>query len=782
MPINLLEKAGEFVNLPLHTFADALPYNDTFPYQQVASLEYIIEYLEEKKKQQATGTSLKIQSAIIAEMKMVQAQLYRGEEEKVWEELSGLLEILFPEFLEGNSFGFASLPFARSFVYETPGMRSFQDNERYSITLQKTPVAGWADSAVVQAGGLILNTFYNQQFDFSLSAVFAIRDHATGLVKYKRLQASNDYFRIKPLKPLPALSPATIKMLLQNFDNSELWLQHLPPSHFSFEGIVFGRMMDVTASEVNVRLKDRLLNPDAVGNDPHELISFIEQEVRNYLSMPRLKFGLFQLPGSFSEAVNFRGSLLEGEDFLNKESAFSVLYLTPIQAQHPCIVEDLNEAQDKGPIEEQLLKAGYRGIITAPLVDERKKTIGVIELASPVPNQINAFTLLHMKGLFSLFNSGFSRFRRQWLEQINQVIQEKFTTIHHSLYWKFERVAADYLRANRKHNLGKVVFQDLIPLYGQADIIASTYSRNRAAHQDLMANFQLLQQVLKSCKENLNLHLLDNYLVQTESYLDKLQQDYSAADEPVMTSFLTEEVHPFLRLIKQQQALQNEEPIEEYFNHLHPEADTVYGLRQQYDDSLQLLNLELGQYLEREEKAMQQILPHYFSMFKTDGIEYNIYLGQSILQKGTFSDYHRKNFELWQLQCMIGITRMSERLQNQLPMPLKTAQLIFAYGSPISIQFRMDEKQFDIEGGVNISYEILKKRIDKAVIESTGERLTQAGKIAVVYLNKREHKKYMDFLTYLAQKGYLEPEIESFQLAPLQGVNGLKALRAQVTP
>jgi len=780
MSTNLLEKAGEFLNLPLRTFADALPYNAAFPYRRVATLAHIIEYLE-RKKEHARGASLTIQSSIIAEMKLVQARLQDGADEQVWNDLSDLLEILFPEFLEGNTMGFASLPFAREFIYETPGMESFQNNERYNLQLQKTPVASWASSAVIQAGGLILNTFYGQQFDFSLSDVFAIEDQENKLVQYKRLQASTDYFQIKPLKPLPQLSGRDLQSMLENFDRPDLWLHHLPASHFSFEGIVFGRMMDVTASEVNARLRERLLNPDTAESEPEKLLPFIQYELRNYLAMPELRFGVYQLPGSFSDAVDFRGSLLGVGEEVVKAVKNCPLYLRAIRQQHPGIVENLAEYGERGVVEQRLQSAGYRSLIVSPLIDERQRTIGLIELASPIANQMNAFTLLRMKGLFSLFNSGFSRFRRQWVEQVNQVIQDKFTTIHQSLRWKFEEAAADYLRAGRKQNLPTVAFKDLIPLYGQADIIASTYTRNQAARADLKANFELLLHTLRICSQHLNLHLLENYVTQAEAHLDQLEQRFSAADEPVMASFVAEEVHPFLQQLRQQYTDQVAEAIGAYFDQLNPTVGMVYDERRKYDESLQILNLELGQYLEREEKTMQKILPHYFNLYKTDGVEYNIYLGQSILQKGSFSDYHRKNFELWQLQCMIGMTRMVGQLQHRLPMPLQTAQLIFAYGSPISIQFKMDEKQFDVEAGVNASFEILKKRIDKAVVEGSGERLTQPGKIAIVYLQARDHPKYLNFLTYLSRKGYLEEEIEHFTLAPLQGVSGLKALRAKVT-
>ena len=92
----------------------------------------------------------------------------------------------------------------------------------------------------------------------------------------------------------------------------------------------------------------------------------------------------------------------------------------------------------------------------------------------------------------------------------------------------------------------------------------------------------------------------------------------------------------------------------------------------------------------------------------------------------------------------------------------------------------MDEKQFDVDGAYNVRYEILKKRIDKAVVKGTGERLTQSGKIAIVWLQESDKQEYMEYLQYLLQKGYINEEIEDLELEKLQGAEGLRALRVTV--
>ena len=74
----------------------------------------------------------------------------------------------------------------------------------------------------------------------------------------------------------------------------------------------------------------------------------------------------------------------------------------------------------------------------------------------------------------------------------------------------------------------------------------------------------------------------------------------------------------------------------------------------------------------------------------------------------------------------------------------------------------------------------MKKRIDKALIKGSDERLTQPGKIAIVYSQSREAQEYQDYIAYLQAAGELTEEIETLVLEDLPGAQGLQALRVTV--
>ena len=116
----------------------------------------------------------------------------------------------------------------------------------------------------------------------------------------------------------------------------------------------------------------------------------------------------------------------------------------------------------------------------------------------------------------------------------------------------------------------------------------------------------------------------------------------------------------------------------------------------------------------------------------------------------------------------------------QMTKPLETTQLIFIHSSSIDISFRDDERRFDVEGAYNIRYQVIKKRIDKVRIKGSGERLTQPGKIALVYFNAKSAEEYVGYIRYLQGKNTLQDNLEYLDLEELQGVAGLKALRIGV--
>ena len=129
---------------------------------------------------------------------------------------------------------------------------------------------------------------------------------------------------------------------------------------------------------------------------------------------------------------------------------------------------------------------------------------------------------------------------------------------------------------------------------------------------------------------------------------------------------------------------------------------------------------------------------------------------------------------------MASIAVATHALLTEIPGQLETTQLIFVHSNPIDISFRKDERRFDVEGGYNIRYQVVKKRVDKVHLRNSSERLTQPGKIGVIYFNEKEAEEYLEYVHYLQEKGVLNDDLEHLELEELQGVSGLKAFRVGV--
>jgi hypothetical protein len=120
------------------------------------------------------------------------------------------------------------------------------------------------------------------------------------------------------------------------------------------------------------------------------------------------------------------------------------------------------------------------------------------------------------------------------------------------------------------------------------------------------------------------------------------------------------------------------------------------------------------------------------------------------------------------------------KLKDTLPIPLDVASMILSFNSSLALRFRMDEKRFDVDGTYNARYEVVKKRVDKANIKGTNERVTQAGKIAIIYSQKEDEKEYLKYIEFLQRKKLLDTDVELVELEDLQGVTGLRAIRVSV--
>ena len=205
-----------------------------------------------------------------------------------------------------------------------------------------------------------------------------------------------------------------------------------------------------------------------------------------------------------------------------------------------------------------------------------------------------------------------------------------------------------------------------------------------------------------------NFPLLEELQFRIEKYTDSVSKILFAEEETTIHEFLTIEVAAVITHLKP--ILPDlEKDINEYLELLDSPVRMLYHHRRDYEESITRINTELAMLIDKEQKAAQSIYPHYFERFVTDGLDYNIYIGQSITPRIPFNEFYLKNLKIWQLAVLVKAARLSHALESELPLPLRTTQLILALSIPISISFRAEERKFDVDGAYNIRYEIIKE-------------------------------------------------------------------------
>jgi hypothetical protein len=429
------------------------------------------------------------------------------------------------------------------------------------------------------------------------------------------------------------------------------------------------------------------------------------------------------------------------------------------------------------------LKAqGIQSIILIPITASKGRDLAVLEIASPKAYDLNSVNQQKLRDIIPVFEAAVSRASEDHQNILEATIQEQYTSIHPAVKWRFYDAAEDYQNKLSEQvedpMIEDIVFENVYPLFGQSDIKGSSLARNEAIKEDLTTQLELAIQVLQAALKKVELPIYEELIFRIAEYLNHTKEGLNAGDELGILQFLKKDIYPVFNHLKNSDQ-EIATVVKTYIDSLDDELQVVYDKRKAYEDSVNILNKKLANHLDKKQEEAQKMFPHYFERYKTDGVEYNMYIGQSLVKNKTFNNLYLFNLRLWQLQNMYEMEQVAHQARKKMDHDLEVASLILVHSNPLAIKFRMDEKQFDVDGAYNIRYEIIKKRIDKANIKNTTERLTVPGKIAIVYSQDKDALEYVKYIKYLQSKNYFG-KLEKLELEDLQGVSGLRALRVEV--
>jgi hypothetical protein len=409
--------------------------------------------------------------------------------------------------------------------------------------------------------------------------------------------------------------------------------------------------------------------------------------------------------------------------------------------------------------------------------------LGFIEIASTKVRELNSVVHEKLKLTLPILSMAASRLIEEYKIRVDAIIQEECTSIHSSVKWKFEDAAKELIiatEAGENAQFSDIIFDDVYPLYGQLDVKGSSTKRNDAVLDDLINQLSEVSIILNLALEYEKLPAYEELLFRIERFLKEFELGLFEGSEQRVLGFLRKEIYPTFAYLSESTPFLADK-IKAYKAQINEHTGMIYQKRKEFDDSISIINQHLADYIDKCQIKAQKLFPHYFERYKTDGVEFNLYIGDSISENKKFNPIYLDNLLLWQLETMCKMEREVHTLNGELPMPLEVASLILLFSTSLSIKFRLDEKHFDVDGAYNARYEIIKKRIDKAHIKNTNERITVPGKIAIIYNSKEDANNYKKHIDYMEAKGYLIPDAtEDHELEDLQGISGLRALRVSL--
>ena len=706
----------------------------------------------------------------------------------------GLLELLgsslFPIVSEQEKNAFAlALPYHFTiFNYSAPFRALFIDQNEEHFLLPADVSPDYVKRAQCNLiYDHIVEKFYGIKLNNNTDLVYPVADRTTGMKKYYKLRYDRRFIDIRLLGNLPRIQDCAVCLNTFRIMDMEQQLQKMPLDLFAMHGFGVWIAEDITVQESLESIKKILLRQEGCDTGS---FNDLKANIHALAGLHEIEIGLtpfVKLNDEFVLDMECSSHSLMGKKWNTRDERSLEIYRMVIDflSEHPesmsISVLDKQMAE-MAPFLKDLYLEGVRSYIIYP-IQNNEGLLGILELSSRTSNQLNQEIMGRIEPAIPLVSLALLKNRDAFNARIEKLIKEKFTALQPSVEWKFAEVAWEsmHMQQNGGNTItsGKVVFDNVYPLYGAIDIRNSSVERNYAIQKDFKEHLALVDETLDKLQSHIQLPLLEGLKFKNQNFLTKIEKNLQAEEELRINEFLEKDVHPVLKHL-QKTNVNLQGIVADYFLLVDDINGYLYHFRNDYEMTISAINNAVLQYLEQEQEIMQRSYPHYFEKYRTDGIEYSIYIGQSICPTCQFDLLYLDNIRLWQLKSMAEIARITHQLMPSLPVPLQTTQLILIHGQPISISFRRDERRFDVEGSFSIRYEILKKRLDKVCVQGTNERLTQPGKLAMVYSNPKEAVQYQEYIAFLQSKNLLMSDTENLELEELQGVSGLKALRVGI--
>ncbi|KUJ54762.1 GAF domain-containing protein [Chryseobacterium aquaticum] len=694
-----------------------------------------------------------------------------------------LLADLFPTGLTRNEIKAAGIPLTNITFNYTERFQNILNDAGKDFEIEFRDISD--DEYYVFCCCLILQTYLKKEIRVTLPFYYDIPTK-DGIIKHYKITVNSDFSDVYPAEGTEIPSDEILDFLLENLDDIHLWKKHFPPESWILNGFSIISLVDCTSEVALSDLKSTLIKIDPENPAPDENLKEI---FKSYFDVAELNFGLMLFNNKNKKLENipiyenvFTNYLLDFWFNTFDEEVRKTAFENITYNSKPIVVSNVDKLDDeikKLPSFSILKDNEINSFMVIPIMKDNE-LLAIMEFTSPITNSLNGLKLKKLEFVADMIIFSINRFSYERNNQIEAIIQREYTTIHDSVIWKFRNEAEKYFNAylsKKIYSLKEISFKNLTPLFSFSDIRSSSEKRFNLMLEDLNQQVDGICEVLMM----LNSVETEKYTLAIDIFENELNNEIKADTEQRFQRFLREEIHPFFQAKLEVETNENiKDKIKNYFSQVFSQNDLFYANRKNLDDSITLLNRKLADILDQKQVIAQEIFPHYFERFKSDGVEHNLYIGSNIAPELPYSSKVVHELRYWQLETICTMEQEFHLFKKDLPVSLDIASLIFVYNEKIDIRFRMDEKRFDVDGAFNSNFEIIKKRLEKAHIKDSTERITSPGKITIVYFGMENQREYLQYINRLQKLNVLKSDIEFLRVEDLQGITGLLALRVSL--
>jgi hypothetical protein len=202
-----------------------------------------------------------------------------------------LMTVAFPPALWKQTYAAALLPFHLQSFYATPSFQNLLVGDNGMLHGRINADEQTVDHVrILHAYAFVLQQVYGIELDFDYPIIFTVTDPQTALDRHFRLTFDGRFLTVKTVGEPPPLSEASHRRLMANLADPHVWMEVLPPEHFTLCGFTVLNAVEVTDQEVLSLLKRDLIEKESIISNAR--FQGLQDKLRTLFRKPDLMFGL----------------------------------------------------------------------------------------------------------------------------------------------------------------------------------------------------------------------------------------------------------------------------------------------------------------------------------------------------------------------------------------------------------------------------------------------------------------------------------------------------------